>query len=67
MKRILSLVLCLTLDLIITEVKEALPDSKIMLMEPFVMEGRATQSTEAEPDRWANFHSEVLLQQNGLL
>ena len=49
------------LDLIITEVKEALPNTKIMLMEPFVMEGRATRSTEAEPDRWANFHSEVLL------
>ncbi len=48
-------------DLLITEIKEALPACKIMLLEPFVLEGEATRSTEDKPDRWETFQREVPL------
>lgn len=46
-------------DMLISEVKEALPNLKIMIMGPFVLEGEATKATEEEPERWKNFYEEV--------
>lgn len=46
-------------SMLIEEVLEALPNIKIMILEPFVLEGRATTSTEEEPERWITFRSEV--------
>jgi lysophospholipase L1-like esterase len=46
-------------DMMISEIKAALPDIKIMIMEPFVLEGSATKATEAEPGRWDYFRTEV--------
>ena len=43
----------------IGEIKEALPNIKIMILEPFVLEGTATQATDEEPDRWDRFREEV--------
>lgn len=37
----------------------ALPDCKIMLLEPFVFKEYATVSTEKQPDRWQRFETEV--------
>ncbi len=48
-------------DWLMTEIKTALPDIKIMLMEPFVLEGAATCNTEQEPTRWEYFQKEVAL------
>lgn len=48
-------------DMLIGEIKEALPDVKIMILEPFVLEGTATCPTEAEPERWDYFRTEVPL------
>jgi len=49
------------LDLIISEVKEALPNIKIMVMGSFIVEGTATQATEEEPDRWDILRTEIPL------
>ncbi len=46
-------------DILIEDVKEALPNIRIMLMEPFVLEGEHTCATEENPGRWQYFHSEV--------
>ena len=46
-------------DMLITEILEAIPEIKIMIMEPFVMEGTRTCATEAYPDRWNQFKTEV--------
>ncbi|MBQ2237280.1 MAG: lysophospholipase, partial [Clostridia bacterium] len=46
-------------SMLIEEIKEALPDIKIMILEPFVLEASATMSTEEEPERWSIFNSEV--------
>ena len=48
-------------DMMIAEIKEALPNIKIMILEPFVLEGTATAATEAEPERWNYFRTEVPL------
>ena len=48
-------------DMLISEVKEALPDIKIMIMGPFVLPGTATDSTEERPGRWETFSAEVPL------
>ena len=50
-------------DMLITEVKEALPNIKIMIMEPFVLPGSATVSDEEHPGRWEHFVSECKLRQ----
>ena len=42
-------------DMLITEVKEALPDIKIMLLGAFVLEGPSTCDTEEIPDRFDRF------------
>ena len=48
-------------NLLVSEIKEALPDTKIMLLEPFVLEGSATADTPGRPDRWAYFREETAL------
>lgn len=48
-------------DLLIEEILQALPDIKIMIMEPFVLEGKATAATAEEPHRWNYFKDEVPL------
>lgn len=45
--------------MLIEEIREALPACRIMILEPFVLPGTGTQSTEEEPDRWEIFRSEV--------
>lgn len=45
--------------MLIEEIKEALPEIKIMILEPFCLKGCATENCEAQPDRWNIFYSEV--------
>ena len=45
--------------MMIEEIKEALPEIKIMIMEPFCLRGSGTENTEEEPDKWNIFNSEV--------
>ena len=45
--------------MLIEEVLEALPDIKIMILEPFVLEASGTQSTEEKPQKWETFSKEV--------
>ncbi len=46
-------------SMLIEEVKEALPDIKIMILEPFVLKGSATIATEEIPDKWERFDKDV--------
>lgn len=46
--------------MLIEEIKMALPDIKIMILEPFCLLASATENTEGEPDKWNIFHGEVL-------
>lgn len=46
-------------SMLIEEIKEALPDLKIVILEPFCLEGPATENTEEKPDKWKTFRSEV--------
>ena len=46
-------------DMLLTELQEELPDTKIMIMEPFVLRGPATDNREDQPDRWELFSSGV--------
>ena len=46
-------------DMLIAEILEALPNIKILILEPFVLEGAATTATEVEPERWEYFRTEV--------
>lgn len=48
-------------DMLISEILEELPDIKIMILEPFVLDAAATTATEAEPERWDYFRTEVPL------
>ena len=48
-------------SMLIEEIKEALPELKIMILEPFVLEGFATKATEQEPDRLDTFQKEIAL------
>lgn len=45
--------------MLIEEIKAALPGVKIMIIEPFCLEGTATENTEEQPDKWNVFRSEV--------
>ncbi len=45
--------------MLIEEIKEALPEIKIMILEPFVLQGIKTVATEEEPERWNMFNIEV--------
>lgn len=46
-------------DMLITELKEALPELKILIMEPFVLPGSATVDCPEIPDRWQRFSQDV--------
>lgn len=48
-------------DLLLTEVQEALPEVKLLLLEPFVLPGFATVSDADHPGRWETFSAEVPL------
>ncbi|MBR4863501.1 MAG: hypothetical protein IKU07_02900 [Oscillospiraceae bacterium] len=48
-------------DLLIRELLEELPDLKLMIMEPFVLPGSATENTPEHPERWDFFSKEVPL------
>ncbi len=48
-------------SMLIEEIKEALPDIKIIILEPFVLEGPATTPTETCPNKWEYFKTEVPL------
>lgn len=45
--------------MLIEEIKEALPEIKIMILEPFVLKGRGTKDTDDMPNKWEIFRSEV--------
>ncbi len=46
---------CMMLD----EIYEALPNIKIMILEPFCLEGTGTCNTEEMPDKWNTFKNGV--------
>lgn len=48
-------------DLLISEVKETFPDIRILILEPFVLPGTATENTEEKPERWEYFRDETPL------
>lgn len=48
-------------DLLISELLEELPQLKIMILEPFVLPGTATEAIPERPDRWDTFRAEVPL------
>lgn len=45
--------------LLIDEIKAACPDTKIMIIAPYVLEGTATCDTEESPDRLERFRKDV--------
>lgn len=45
--------------MIIEEIREALPDVKIVILEPFCLRECATENTEEYPDKWNIFNEEV--------
>lgn len=45
--------------MLIEEIKEALPDIQIMILEPFVLKGPSTVDTEEIPNKWETFRTEV--------
>lgn len=51
----------LVYSLMIEELLQELPDLKIMILEPFVLPGSATENTEEHPARWEYFSTEVPL------
>ena len=48
-------------SLMIEELKQALPELKLFILEPFVLPGSATMNNEEHPARWDFFRSEVEL------
>ena len=46
-------------SMLIEEVISALPNIKIAILEPYVLEGEATKNTEDNPEKWHTFRSEV--------
>ena len=47
--------------MLIEEIKQALPNIKIMILEPFCLRASATDNTEEQPNKWETFSSEVKL------
>ena len=45
--------------MMLEEIYKELPNIKIMILEPFVLEGSATCNTEEIPDKWNIFNTEV--------
>ena len=48
-------------DLIVSELREELPDTTLILMEPFLLPGSQTENTQEHPDRYAYMRREVEL------
>jgi len=48
---------------IIEKTREALPNVRIMLLEPYLLREYATDNTAEKPDKWETFRSEVALRQ----
>ncbi len=46
-------------DMLINEIKEELPNIKIVILEPFCLRASATENTEKDPDKWNIFSTEV--------
>lgn len=46
-------------SMLIEEIKEALPNIKIIIFEPFCLKACATDNTEEYPDKWNTFNAEV--------
>lgn len=46
-------------DILLTELKNELPELKIMILEPFVLKGTATDNRKDQPERWDKFSSGV--------
>ena len=46
-------------DMLLEEIKEALPNVKIMIFEPFCLRASATDNTESFPNKWDIFSQEV--------
>ncbi len=42
-------------SMLLDELQEALPQTKLMLIAPYVLHGTATCDTEEKPDRWQRF------------
>lgn len=51
----------LVYSLMIEELQRDLPNLKIMILEPFVLPGSATENTDEHPARWGYFSREVPL------
>lgn len=49
-----------TYTALIEEIREKLPETKIMLLEPFVLEGTATKSSADCPDKYTVFRNGVI-------
>lgn len=47
------------LDMLIADLRESLPNMKLMLLEPFVLHGAATCAIPEIPDRWDYFREET--------
>ena len=47
-------------DMLIETLLSELPNTKIAIMEPFVLEHIATCSTDEQPQRWENFYNGIL-------
>ena len=45
--------------MMIDEIQTACPDTKLMIIAPYVLEGEATCNTELIPDRWERFKKDV--------
>ena len=45
--------------MLIEEIREALPNVKIMILEPFCLKGAATKNTQDETDKWNIFNAQV--------
>ena len=56
----------LVYGLLIEELLTALPDLKLMLLEPFVLPGSATCSDDEHPNRWEFFRSETDLRRQAV-
>lgn len=48
-------------DMLIEELRRDLPDTKLMILEPFVLPGCKTDNNEEHPHRWEFFRHEVAL------
>ena len=46
-------------SMLLDEIFEALPDLKLFLIAPYVLEGSGTCNTEEQPDKWAIFKADV--------